>query len=181
MQALNKAMQEAVESPEEFINDLATGKVKHRGPPGWPTAAGERSGEGQAPGEDEDSDSDDGHGDAAPHEEGVDDSRSAKSASSNPGTSGAPRAWTSLPNAQNVFRTPPINWSQYNVVGESLDKLHAEQLERPTQGVPAVFGANGTYEFRAGDGTQEQYKGPAAPYSPMEDKIERGPSSHMQL
>lgn len=83
------------------------------------------------------------------------------------------REWTPLPKPQDVVRCPPINWSQYAVVGESLDKLHAEQVSRPTQGTPAVIGQNGVFEFKGGDGTQEPYPGPAAPYNPAKDKIDR--------
>ncbi|KAL6872655.1 hypothetical protein HDV57DRAFT_511333 [Trichoderma longibrachiatum] len=78
-----------------------------------------------------------------------------------------------IPKAQDVVRCPPINWSQYAVVGESLDKLHNEQLSRPTQGTPATLGAGGVYQFTGGDGKQEEYPGVAAPYAPLKDKIEK--------
>ncbi len=39
-----------------------------------------------------------------------------------------------FPNAQNVVRSPPINWDKYHVVGESLDKLHEQQRRRPSSG-----------------------------------------------
>ncbi|KAG7292223.1 hypothetical protein NEMBOFW57_002258 [Staphylotrichum longicolle] len=55
-----------------------------------------------------------------------------------------------LPKPQTVVRCPPINWAQYGVVGDSLDKLHAEQLAAHP-GAPAVLGPGGTYEFKAGD------------------------------
>ncbi|XDG06539.1 hypothetical protein ABKA04_006154 [Annulohypoxylon sp. FPYF3050] len=84
-----------------------------------------------------------------------------------------PPPWTKLPKPQNVVRCPPINWSQYAVVGESLDKLHAEQLRRPTQGVPASLAADGRYEFSAAPGRQERYVGIAAPYAPGKDRIDR--------
>ncbi|KAI1096241.1 hypothetical protein F5B19DRAFT_226662 [Rostrohypoxylon terebratum] len=88
-----------------------------------------------------------------------------------------PPPWTKLPKPQNVVRCPPINWSQYAVVGESLDKLHAEQLRRPTQGVPAALGADGRYEFSATPGRQERYVGIAAPYAPGKDRIDRKPKA----
>ena len=81
--------------------------------------------------------------------------------------------WTQLPKPQDVVRCPPINWSQYAIVGESLDKLHAEQNSQPTQGTPAVVGQSGMYEFKGGDGKQERYTGPAAPYNPAKDKVDR--------
>ncbi|KAL7629358.1 hypothetical protein AAE478_000878 [Parahypoxylon ruwenzoriense] len=84
-------------------------------------------------------------------------------------------AWATLPKPQNVVRCPPINWSQYAVVGESLDKLHNEQLSRPTQGTPAAIAADGRYEFSGGSGKQEKLVGIAAPYMPGKDKVERKP------
>lgn len=41
-----------------------------------------------------------------------------------------------FPNPQNVIRCPPINWAKYHVVGESLDRLHEEQRQRPEPGHP---------------------------------------------
>ncbi|KAH6626046.1 hypothetical protein B0J18DRAFT_423762 [Chaetomium sp. MPI-SDFR-AT-0129] len=56
-----------------------------------------------------------------------------------------------LPKPQNIVRAPPINWAQYGIVGESLDKLHAEQLAAPTPGAPMTLGQGGAFEFRAGN------------------------------
>ncbi|KOS20186.1 hypothetical protein ESCO_006106 [Escovopsis weberi] len=81
-----------------------------------------------------------------------------------------PPAWRSLPRPQDVVRCPPINWSQYAVVGESLERLHAEQLAAPAQGSPATLGPGGVYEFRAG--AQEPYRGVASPYSPLCDRVD---------
>ncbi|OGE50814.1 hypothetical protein PENARI_c015G05889 [Penicillium arizonense] len=41
-----------------------------------------------------------------------------------------------IPVPQNVVRMPPINWAKYQVVGEPLDRMHQEQLYRPTSGEP---------------------------------------------
>lgn len=64
-----------------------------------------------------------------------------------------------IPLPQNVVRCPPINWAKYHVVGESLDKIHAERTLRP-----------GT-----GETSQDDARAPevvlAAPYSPFTDKI----------
>ena len=43
-----------------------------------------------------------------------------------------------IPGPQNIVRCPPINWSKYHIVGESLDKLHEEQKIRPTNGEPST-------------------------------------------
>jgi hypothetical protein len=87
-------------------------------------------------------------------------------------------AWRTLPKPQNVVRCPPINWAQYGVVGESLDKLHAEQQQAPNQGAPATLtpGAGGlTYEFKGEAGKQERLVGIAAPYAPGKDKLVKKP------
>ncbi|ATY62224.1 hypothetical protein A9K55_007873 [Cordyceps militaris] len=91
----------------------------------------------------------------------------------------APRPWAALPKPQEIVRCPPINWSQYAVVGDSLDKLHAEQVARPTQGTPAAYipGHAGMYEFRGGDGRQELYQGAAVPYNPVKDRVDRKATS----
>ncbi|KAI1345123.1 hypothetical protein F5Y15DRAFT_18075 [Xylariaceae sp. FL0016] len=86
-----------------------------------------------------------------------------------------PTAWSKIPKPQNIVRCPPINWSQYAVAGDSLDRLHAEQVSRPAQGVPAFLTADGHFEFRAGmndaPGRQETYPGVAAPYTPGKDRL----------
>jgi hypothetical protein len=126
IQALSQIKNEAIDHPDEFIRDLAQGRIGQGAPP-----------------------------DAGDNE--------------------ATRAWVAqpIPKAQDVIRCPPINWSQYAVVGESLDKLHAEQVTRPTQGTPATVGTGGMYQFKGGDGKQEEYPGVAAPYAPLKDKIEK--------
>ncbi|KAK3693840.1 hypothetical protein B0T22DRAFT_53127 [Podospora appendiculata] len=86
-------------------------------------------------------------------------------------------AWRKLPKPQTVVRCPPVNWAQYGVIGESLDKLHAEQIAAPTPGAPTVLGPGGTYEFKAGPlATGESGKrlvGIAAAYMPGRDKIDK--------
>lgn len=145
VRALSKAKDDAVEDPEAFIQDLLAGKVNsHRGATGQ--GIGNSIMTSNDDGDDEDEDDD---------------------------TREAPRTWTTLPKPQEIVRCPPINWSQYAVVGESLNKLHAEQIQRPTQGTPAAISPDGMYEFKGGDGKQERYLGVAAPYSPIRDKIER--------
>ncbi|KAK3311272.1 uncharacterized protein B0T15DRAFT_68377 [Chaetomium strumarium] len=104
------------------------------------------------------------------------------------GVTGKPPPWQTLPKPQTIVRCPPINWAQYGVVGESLDKLHAEQLAAPTPGAPMILGPGGTYEFKAGGsggggsaaaaagGGSEQggrLVGIAAPYNPLRDKLEK--------
>ena len=84
-----------------------------------------------------------------------------------------PRAWPKIPSQQDIVRCPPINWTQYAVVGESLDKLHADQQARPSEGMPQRLGADGQLSY-GGDGQRRQADlGVAAPYQPGRDKIEK--------
>lgn len=148
LQSLSRTKDDAVLDPEAFVKDLVNGKINA---PGGTTA------------DDDDDDDDD--------EMKLDD---AGEGSSKQPPAARPREWTNIPQPQNVVRCPPINWSQYAVVGESLDKLHSEQVSRPSQGTPAAFGANGTYEFK-GEGKQEKYMGVAAPYAPLQDRLGKKP------
>ncbi len=81
--------------------------------------------------------------------------------------------WEPFPATQNVVRCPPINWNQYAIVGESLDKLHKDQVERPSEGVPQRVGSDGQL-VSGGDGVRRQADlGVAAPYQVGKDKIEK--------
>lgn len=53
------------------------------------------------------------------------------------------KTWERLPKAQDVVRMPHVNWDQYAVVGESLEKLHADQLRHPPEGMPQRMGVDG--------------------------------------
>jgi len=152
MVALQKAKEAALDDPEAFIADLEGGGVRMAGDPagsGRPASSSSSSS-----GEDDDGDTriKDENGVTAPKRES--------------------KPWSALPAAQNVYRCPPINWSQYAVTGESLDKLHNEQVVRPSQGTPATVTPDGRYDFK-GAGKQEEVVGVAAPYNPLRDKIER--------
>ncbi|TVY51407.1 hypothetical protein LCER1_G006143, partial [Lachnellula cervina] len=76
-----------------------------------------------------------------------------------------------LPRMQNVVRCPPINWSQYAVMGESLDKIHKDQLDRPVEGTPQRIGPDGNLIY-GGEGERREHVGVYAPYDPMRDKVE---------
>jgi hypothetical protein len=83
-------------------------------------------------------------------------------------------SWEPLPIPQTVVRTPSINWAQYGIVGESLDKIHADQLARPVEGTPARVNSDGQVVFNGGDWNRRQADlGIAAPYTPGRDKIEK--------
>lgn len=74
-----------------------------------------------------------------------------------------PSKVTNIPGPQNVVRCPPINWAKYHVVGESLDILHEEQRNRPSQGQVRRDGE--------GVGTRAPEAVIAAPYSPFTDSL----------
>lgn len=146
IQALSRAKDAAVDDPAAFVRDLVSGKIN-----------------APRPDEDDDDSDDDEAGER----------KKPSPSTSRPLPQDPPREWTTLPKPQNVVRCPPINWSQYAVVGESLDRLHGEQVARPTQGTPAIIGAGGMYEFKGGEGVQERYQGVAAPYNPLQDKLDK--------
>ncbi|CAG8978187.1 hypothetical protein HYALB_00011422 [Hymenoscyphus albidus] len=83
------------------------------------------------------------------------------------------KKWPKLPKPQNVVRTPPINWTQYAVVGDPLDKLHNDQVSRPSEGKPQKLGPDGALVF-GGDGVRRPADfGIAAPYSPLRDRLDK--------
>jgi hypothetical protein len=82
--------------------------------------------------------------------------------------------WEPIPTPQNVVRCPPVNWNQYAIVGESLEKLHRDQVERPSEGVPQRVGVDGVLVGGGeGYGQRRLDLGVAAPYQPGRDKIEK--------
>lgn len=85
----------------------------------------------------------------------------------------APPPWANLPKPQDIARMPPINWTQYAVEGDALNKLHNQQLTHPTLGMPAVMGPNGTYEFTgaANPDDGKRVVGITAPFDPLRDKV----------
>ena len=74
-----------------------------------------------------------------------------------------------IPGSQNVVRAPPINWAQYHIVGESLDKLHEEQRRRPVGGEPV-----GEEELRPKERDRAPEHVIARPYDPFVDKLPSG-------
>lgn len=186
VQSLSRARDAALADPEGFIAELRDGKIGTEGDRLFPGAARRASAPQEV--DDDDDDDDDSDDDEEGDEEqeqnpdtggAQEDSKQATTTSPRkkkrkPPAPAPPPAWRTLPKPQNVVRCPPINWSQYGVVGESLDKLHAEQLRAPTQGTPATLtpGAGGlTYEFKGDAGKQEKLVGIAAPYAPGRDKL----------
>ena len=158
MQTLEKQKEAAVANPEAFARDVASGKIKARGmrdilgpigemPPGLASVDSNLEGERATAVEEDAVEMDDS--------EDEDDKPTAE-----PGS-----AFGEIPSEQNVVRMPPINWAKYHIVGESLDKLHAEQRARPVAGQP----------LRDED-LKPRQRAPehviAAPYDPWRDKLE---------
>ncbi|KIW14729.1 hypothetical protein PV08_07513 [Exophiala spinifera] len=71
-----------------------------------------------------------------------------------------------LPSAQQVFRTPPIEWAKYHIVGEPLDRMHEVQQHYP-----------GYTEETHDGGNRPVPQTIAAPYRPFVDKPERAQST----
>ncbi|KAK4218741.1 hypothetical protein QBC37DRAFT_411429 [Rhypophila decipiens] len=208
MQALNQAKAAALADPAAFIADLTEGRVSMDGDPlmsGQSRRAAAQADQDQ----DESSSSSSSSSSEDEDEEGDSSMTNTKTKNKPQAKAKSPQRknskpkpktttpWQKLPKPQTVVRMPPINWSQYGVVGESLDKLHAGQLVAPASGTPLPLGPGGTFEFKAAteqmvrDERQQQIQqqqqhhqtfqfqlpplkgGPsiAAPYTPGRDKI----------
>lgn len=180
MVALSKAKEAALANPQAFLADLGGSRVGYEGDRLFPRGS---KGEDESDSKDDDDDDDD----EADKEAGVKThSKFTKSNRQRP-PDGQAQPWNKLPKPQNVVRMPPINWSQYAVVGESLDRIHQEQLAAPSQGAPATLRADGTFQFTAGGGgdagifnKQEKLIGVAAPYNPGKDKLASKASTSQQ-
>ncbi|KAF4309342.1 hypothetical protein GTA08_BOTSDO02354 [Botryosphaeria dothidea] len=145
IQTLERIKNAAVAQPEAFVEELKSGGLKPKRPKDdllGPTLNGSLD---DVVNESSDSD---------------DEARSPRSSGPPPPKFGP------VPEPQNVFRCPPINWAKYHVVGESLDKLHAEQQKRPSNG--------GVGQGRAPVHVL------AAPYSPFNDHLGRQQPVHAQ-
>ncbi|KAI5866857.1 hypothetical protein GGS23DRAFT_615488 [Durotheca rogersii] len=211
MAALQRVKAAALARPDAFVRDLVAGRVRAEGDRLFPAPAA-RPGDGGGDGDgDSDSSSSSSSSSGAASTRSRPAPSGLDPVAGGPETSGAARKrkpekpkgkgkertkrrspadsepappWATLPKPQNVVRCPPINWSQYAVVGESLDRLHAEQLSSPSQGGPAVLTPDGQYDFSAGAGNvgvrggrQEKLIGIAAPYLPGRDKLDKKPKA----
>ena len=208
VQALSRAKEAALADTEGFIADLASGKVGTEGDRLFPDLTPRRQGtdlvdedpesEDSSDGDDEDEEMTEPTQEQHTAADGANVSESVSTTSPKDIDNSAPAqdqnenkktrhpsaplpAWRTLPKPQTAVRCPPINWSQYGVVGESLDKLHKEQQRAPNQGAPATLksGDGGlSYEFKAGAGSSGEQKplvGIAAPYAPGKDKLDKKP------
>lgn len=105
MKTLQKIKKRALADPEGFADDLASGRIKTRAQGMMSYKCG--------------SESEDNEQDASGIKPVTD------------GTDSFASAWPELPTPQNIVEAPVINWAEYGVMGESLDKLHDEQMRNP--------------------------------------------------
>ena len=161
MQTLEKQKEAAVANPETFARDVVSGKIKARGMRDILGPVGEmpndiygvssgREGELHA------SLADDANDRGEMDDSETEDDKSAAQVNSDFGE---------IPSEQNVVRMPPINWAKYHIVGESLDKLHAEQRARPVAGQPLR-----DEDLKPKPRALEHVI--ASPYDPWRDKLE---------
>ena len=161
MQTLEQQKKAAVDDPEAFARDVASGKIKARGmrdilgpvgemPQGLPDVDSRREGEMPEVAADQ-------------VKEAVEMEDSEEE--DNERAAGPSHAFGEIPTEQNIVRMPPINWAKYHIVGESLDKLHAEQRSRPVAGQPLR-----DEDLKAKQKAPEHVI--ASPYDPWRDKLE---------
>lgn len=161
MQTLEKQKEAAVANPEAFARDVVSGKIKARGMQGILGSVGEAQGgvdgvDLRHKGEVVEAPVDDvGHGEEMDDSSDEGDKPMAETAG----------AFGEIPSEQNVVRMPPINWTKYHIVGESLDKLHEEQRSRPVAGQPLR-----DHDLKHKQRAPEHVI--AAPYDPWRDKLE---------
>ena len=160
LKTLERQKKIAKADPEAFAADLVAGRVKTvQSSGGLGVIAPQSEKQYHAPAKEEEVDEDDSA--AVNHTEGQ---RNPPKYSPD-GLQRHRSKFDDMPGPQNIIRAPPINWAKYHIVGESLDRLHAEQQARPTPGQPR----------RDGDETSRPAPGPtsviAAPYSPWTDQL----------
>ncbi|KAF2084008.1 hypothetical protein K490DRAFT_4229, partial [Saccharata proteae CBS 121410] len=138
----------AVAEPDAFVQELRAGRLRPKHPK--PDILGPTL---------------DSSLDALAHETDSDDTKDGDGHS--PASSPSPppdqkSKFGPVPEPQNIFRCPPVNWAKYHVVGDSLDKLHAEQQHRPSLSEPG----------RGHAGGRAPHHVIAAPYSPFTDRLD---------
>lgn len=192
MQTLEEIKQAALKDPEQFVGELIAGRVKNGGPSGRTTSNilstslqevhdGEQQQQQQhSDGKTQSSQNNKTNMSKTNSDEDDDEEGNDDDIKNNDNTRQRQRSklipsgskFAPIPTPQNIFRCPPINWAKYHVVGESLDKIHAEQIARPpTSDVVGAIASAG--EPVNSDGTAVQARNPpyvlSAPYSPFQD------------
>merc|ERR1712070_765449 len=105
----------------------------------------------------------------APAQHDLEYNRSQSTPTNNPGAQ--QEHFPPIPGAQNVVRTPYINWEKYHILSEPLDRLHEQQRRWP--------GAGGTSLSDQQRRRSEREFSVAAPYSPFYDRLDEGTTTDM--
>lgn len=136
IRTLQRFKTQAMEDPEAFLRAADMGEIRTDGHATFPEVS-----------EEEDDDDDEGDGDVEMNgtEERETRGEEQKEANMKNGASHTKThtSFPPLPVPQKVVKVPPINWAKYGVIGDSLDKLHEDQLRHPTPGSPARLGPDG--------------------------------------
>lgn len=147
IRTLDKMKKAAAAHPEEFVKQLAAGKLNTPDPGELISFTSGATSE-----------------DATAQDEMEINHDDTKVSDSQHQESNAQVEFGKIPKPQNIARMPPINWAKYHIVGEPLDKLADEQRRRPAPGDPRR------------DVSSESQRAPehfiAAPYRPFVDKLE---------
>lgn len=182
---LEKARDRARKDPEAFRDALKTGKIRTKadglfnisledvegsdgdGDPAEGKMETKNTGMGDSP-EGAKNPSSSREQDGKFDERMPDSGQSAPSSTNRKSGKKATEKWPQIPARQNVVRAPAINWSQYAVVGESLDKLHEDQRKNPAEGVPRQITPDG--RVNDVEGGKQRSAAIAAPYDPLKDR-----------
>ena len=144
IKTLEKLRQQALDDPEHFRAELAAGRLKEQRP---------QFGGLQAILDQAESDSEEDADEVKAGAEDTDDPQH-ESLQDAAMPDAKPATFARIPGAQDVVRMPHVNWDQYHIVGEGLERLHEQQRKWP---------GGGGREFAV-----------AAPYSPFLDTLENG-------
>ncbi|OBT84961.1 hypothetical protein VE02_06669 [Pseudogymnoascus sp. 03VT05] len=134
IRTLQRFKNQAMQDPEAFLRAADMGEIRTDGDATFPEDS-----------EEEDEDDVDGDVEMNGTEERATKVKEHKEAGMKNGTAHtkAHSSFPPLPVPQKVVKVPPINWAQYGVIGDSLDKLHNDQIQHPTPGSPARLGPDG--------------------------------------
>ncbi|CAD0114035.1 unnamed protein product [Aureobasidium uvarum] len=162
LRTLEDIKRQAVERPEEYRRHVIATAHAKPSPPPWTVK--------DSPDQDMEDDDDAVLGATSMSEHDSVDSQSEATTKPSPVSYGSmlhsqtaknthqPSTFPAVPLPQDIVRCPPIEWTKYNIVGESLDKLHRDQQARP------------------GDSASPQRDSVvAAPYNPFLDKLDPRP------
>ncbi|KFY13040.1 hypothetical protein V492_03521 [Pseudogymnoascus sp. VKM F-4246] len=129
---LQRFKNQAMQDPEAFLRAADKGEIRTDGDATFPEVSDEE----------EEADGDVDMNGAGEREAKVEEQEEA-SMKNGAAHAKAQTSFPPLPVPQKVVKVPPINWAKYGVIGDSLDKLHNDQLRNPTPSSPARLGLDG--------------------------------------